>query len=106
MLAQGRLDLRRVAVEAADDEHVLEPAGDAQVALLVQAADVAGVQPALLIKGAAGGLGVAEIALHQVEATQADLAVVPRGYRLALRVEDRQLGTGNRPAAGAGDDLG
>jgi hypothetical protein len=35
------LDLGRVAVEPADDEHVLDPVGDAQVAALVHHADVA-----------------------------------------------------------------
>ena len=45
--AQRLLDLGRVDVEAAGDVHVLEPVGDRQVAVLVERADVAGVQPAV-----------------------------------------------------------
>src|SRR4029453_9805084 len=41
------LDLGRVGVEAADNEHGLGPAHDAQAAALVHDAEVAGAQPAL-----------------------------------------------------------
>ncbi|MNP50080.1 hypothetical protein D3C76_1443170 [compost metagenome] len=58
------LQLRRVAVEAADDEHVLEPISDAQVSALVEHTDVPGVQPTLCIDSLGGGLGVVEVALH------------------------------------------
>ena len=43
----SRLDLGRIAVEAADDVHVLDPVGDLQIAAFVEHADVAGVQPAV-----------------------------------------------------------
>ena len=55
-MAEDRvLDLGRVDVEPADDEHVLLAVGDLQVAALVHHADVAGVQPAVGVDG----LGVA-----------------------------------------------
>ena len=43
---QDRLDLLGVDVLAAPDDHVLDPVDDRQVAIRVQHADVAGVQPA------------------------------------------------------------
>src|SRR5207248_393288 len=52
MLEEGILDLGRIGVEAAHDEHVPLAVGDAEVAALVHDADVAGVQPALAIDGA------------------------------------------------------
>ena len=52
---QGLLDLGRVDVEPAGDDHVLEPVDDVQVAVVVQVADVAGVMPA--VPGGLGGRG-------------------------------------------------
>src|SRR5205823_3184794 len=49
------LDLLRVDVEAAGDDQILLPTRDGEVALLVDDAEVAGVQPAVA-KGL-GGLG-------------------------------------------------
>ena len=45
MRRDRRFDLGRVHVDAARDDHVLEPAGDAQVAAAVHRREVAGVQP-------------------------------------------------------------
>ena len=47
MLVQHGLDLGRVDVLAAGDEHVLEPAADPVEALVVALGDVAGAQPAV-----------------------------------------------------------
>ena len=47
-----------------------------QVALLVERADVAGVQPAVLVDRLAGGLGVVEVAEHHVVAAHQQLAAV------------------------------
>ncbi|MEZ5168346.1 MAG: TIGR03564 family F420-dependent LLM class oxidoreductase [Acidimicrobiales bacterium] len=44
---QRVLDLGRVRVEAAHDEHVLQPADDAEVAALVERPQVAGVEPTI-----------------------------------------------------------
>ena len=51
------LDLLGVDVLAAADDHVLEPAGDAVVALRRLAGEVARMQPAVLVDGLAGGVG-------------------------------------------------
>ena len=55
------LDLGRIAVEAADDVHVLDAVGDPQVAALVHHGDVAGVEPAVGVDGLGGLLGVVEV---------------------------------------------
>jgi hypothetical protein len=55
--AQQVLDLGRVGVEPADDEHVLLAVGDPEVAALVEHPDVAGVQPALGVDRLGGLLG-------------------------------------------------
>ena len=46
MAQQRVLDLGRVGVEAADDEHVLDPSDDAQATGVVDRPEVAGAQPA------------------------------------------------------------
>ena len=62
VLAQHLLDLGGVAVEAADDEHVLAAIGDAQETLLVEHADVAGVQPAVGVDRLGRRGGILEVA--------------------------------------------
>src|ERR1700754_257020 len=62
--AQQFLDLARINILAAADNHVLEPAEDAAIARLVHRAEVTGVQPAVAIDRAGGRLRVVEIALH------------------------------------------
>ena len=54
------------ALKPADDEHVLDAVGDADVACVVDVPDVAGVQPAVGVDGLGGGLGVVEVADHHV----------------------------------------
>ena len=89
---QHVLDLARVDVLAAADDHVLEPAVDAQVAALVHGAEVAGVQPALGVDGGGGRLGHLEVAVHRLVAAGAELALLARGQRLAGdRVGDLHL---------------
>src|SRR5688500_16703668 len=50
MLEQHRLDLSRVDVDAAGDDHVLEPVGDVEIAVAVQIADIADSEEALCIE--------------------------------------------------------
>ncbi|MCY1451869.1 hypothetical protein D9M71_687580 [compost metagenome] len=85
---QCGFDLCRVAVEAADDEHVLEAVGNGQVALRVQAPDVTRVQPALGVDGLGGGSWVLEIPLHDVEAAQADFPGLALGQGAVGSVAD------------------
>ena len=58
---QRLLDLGRVDVEAAGDDHVLGPVDDEQEAVVVEVADVAGVVPAVR-RRLGGGLRVAVVA--------------------------------------------
>jgi hypothetical protein len=53
VLEEHLLDRHRVDVVAAADDQVLGPAGDPQVAVVVEPAEVAGVDPARLDEGAA-----------------------------------------------------
>ena len=62
---------------------------------VVQPSDVAGVQPAVGVDGRGGGLGVVEVAEHDVGAAQQHLA----GLVVAV---DAQLEVGDRPPAGRG----
>src|SRR5690242_8496039 len=68
-----------VGVEAADDEHVLDAVGDAEVAGRVQDAHVAGAQPAVRGEDAGGLLGVLEVAPHHVESAHQHLTRGARG---------------------------
>ena len=74
---QRVLDLGRVGVEAAHDEHVLRPADDAQAAALVDHAEVAGAQPAVGGERRGGRLRVVEVASHHGRASQHDLPGSP-----------------------------
>ena len=78
---EGRLDLLRVDVLAAADDHVLDAVDDPQVAVLVEDADVAGVQPAVgdRLDGVGGPV---EIAAHDVGAADDHLAPLACGSGL------------------------
>ena len=106
MVGEQALDLGRVAIEAAHDEHVLEAVGDAQVTALVEHTDIAGVQPALGVDGLARGGLVAQIALHHVVAAQQHLTRLARGHGHALRVDAAHFGARDGAAASAGHGLG
>ena len=87
MVVQHALDLGRVHVLAAGDHHVLHAVGDEQEAVVVEVADVAGVEPALGVDGGAGGLGLVPVALHDVRAAGAHLAL---GARLVEHLARRR----------------
>jgi hypothetical protein len=95
-LGQHLLDLGGVHVEAPADVHVLDPAGDGQVPGGVQAAGVAGVQPAIRVDGGLGGFEVVQVAEHQVRPAEQDLAAVG----------DPHLEVGRRAPRGARHRLG
>ena len=72
------LDLDAVDVLAAADDHVLLAVGDEEEALVVEVADVAGVQPAVGIDRLGGGLGLVPVAGHEDRAGDAHLAGLAR----------------------------
>ena len=93
--AEEVLDLLRADVLAAADDEVFEAARDVVVALLVHAADVAGVQPTVLVDALRRLLGHVVVALHVVVAAAADFAVsVERREIARLRIDDRDLDAG------------
>ena len=79
------LDLGRVDVLAAGDDHVLHPVVDVDVAVGVHVAGVAGVHPAVGGLGAGGGLGLLPVAQHVVRRAGDDLAHLAGGQRSARR---------------------
>src|SRR4051794_30710897 len=97
------LDLARVDVLAPADDHVLEPAGDPAVAALVHGRQVAGAQPPVGIDRGGGLRGGVEVAGHHVVAASPQLTDLARADRGAVgRVDDLDLGGGQRPAQGLG----
>ena len=74
-LGQERLDpCRRDVVAARVDDQILLAIGDVQLPVGVDAADIAGVEPAVA-QHRGGGLRIAPVAQHQERATHHDLAV-------------------------------
>src|SRR2546426_354083 len=73
VLVQHALDLGARDVLAARHDHVLEPVDDVEVAVFVDDADVAGVEPAARERGASR-VGVAPVALEHLRPAQYDLA--------------------------------
>ena len=67
---------------------VLLAVGDVEEAALVDAPDVAGVEPAVLVEHLGGRLGVVVVAAHDARAPDEDLAVLG----------DAHLGARHRPA--------
>src|SRR5690242_5385969 len=104
---QDGLDLARVDVLAAPDDHFLDPARDPAVAAFVHRAQVAGMQPAVPVDGRGGRLRVAQVAVHDQVATGADLPYGTVRYRLACQhVGDLDLGLRQRPAERLGPVCG
>jgi hypothetical protein len=82
---QDVFDLARVHVEPATDDHFLASVDDGEVAIGVEPADVAAVEPALLVDRLAGGLGAAE----------AQSGLWPANCRLLDPVETEMAGAGD-----------
>ena len=101
---QDGLDLGGVRVEPAHHEHVLLPVGDVDVAVGVDEADVAGLQPAVLDGRLGGGL-VVEVLLHHVEASDDELSGRAGGHVGSVVVDHAHLDTGQRTTHGVGDHL-
>ena len=74
VLVDHVLDLGRVRVEAADDEHVLGAVRDADVAAVVHDRDIAGVQPPVGVDDLRGRFRIVDEAPHDVVAPDHHLA--------------------------------
>src|SRR5436853_141187 len=76
------LDLGRVDVDAAADDHVLLAAGDGEEAVGVLAGEVAGVEPAVGVERGGGRLGVVPVPPADVRAAQPELPHLAGGHRV------------------------
>src|SRR5262249_660619 len=85
------LDLARVDVLAAADDHVLDGPHAVAVALGVEGGEVAGVHPAAGVDRLGGLLGVAPVPLHDRVAAGAELARRARRHDAAVGVDDLDL---------------
>ena len=85
MLREHRLDLGRVDVLPAADDHVLGPVQDVEVAVSGQAGDVAGPVPAAVGERSGGGLGIAPVPGEQALAADQQLAGGLGGQVAAIR---------------------
>src|SRR6266508_3655808 len=80
---QQLLELPGVEVDAASDDHVLEPAGDLDEATLVDGPQVAHVQPAVRVDRRAGGVRQLVVLDHVLVAAAADLALLAQRQHFA-----------------------
>ncbi|MNR41472.1 hypothetical protein D3C85_1598650 [compost metagenome] len=83
MFGNHSLELGRIDVETCGDDHVLQPVHHVEVAVLVLAHEVAGIQPAVSDNRIGGGVGLAEIAGHYHRTANLQLADFPRWQYLA-----------------------
>jgi hypothetical protein len=92
------LDLVRVHVEAAHQDHVLLAVDDLEVAALVDHADVAGAEEAVGGHHLGGLVGALPVAGHHLRAADGDLARRAQGHLVAVVVEQAMLGAGHGQA--------
>src|SRR5215210_2852925 len=97
VLVEHLLDLARVDVVAAADDQVLLAVDDEEVAVLVHAGHVAGVEPAAA-HAVLRGLGPAPVALHDVVAADDDLADLARRQVVVVVVDHLHLDALDRRA--------
>ena len=100
MLVEDLLDLARVDVVAAADDQLLLAVDDEEVAVLVDLAHVAAVEPAV-DDGLLGRLLAVPVALHDVVALDDDLADLALLDLVAVVVEQLHLDALDRRADGA-----
>ena len=100
------LDLLGIEVFAAADDHVLDPAGDAIVAVVVTDGEVAGVQPAVAVDRSGCGLRHFVISLHDVVAAGDEFTGDAVGDgQIGRRIDDAAFDAGQFAADGANLDL-
>jgi hypothetical protein len=95
---------REHILAAAEDDQLLAASLEVEVAVGVQAAEVAGAEPAVGGEGLAVGLRVVAVAVEDVGAAQLDLpdtGLAGRAGRAGFRLDDAQLAALERPALAA-----
>ena len=104
-VGHGRLHLGRVHVHPARDDHVCGAVGDIQVTGIVEAADVAGVQPAVS-DGRGGEVRPAEITDELGVGPHRDLPGFPGGQDCSVRTDDADVRQVHRTSAAGVDVVG
>ena len=93
MVGEHGLDLGRIDVLAARDEHVLDAVGDVVEAVGVAPGEVARVQPAVAVMAARGRLRVVEVAGRHAGAAEQEVAQLAVGDVAARAVDEAHLAT-------------
>ena len=94
------LDVPRIDVHPARDDHVLLPVHEVEIALLVHIAEIARVEPPVH-DGPGGQIGALVVPLHHERAAAADLADLAPGYVAPRLVHDAHLVEADRHAHGS-----
>src|ERR1035438_910751 len=97
MRTQHRCDLGAVDVLTTRDDHVGLAVDDVEVSLVVHAAEVTGVEPAVG-EGPLVGLGHAPVALHHGRSAVDDLPDLAHRHIVPVLVDDAQIGRASRRA--------
>src|SRR5690606_7794342 len=103
MRARDFLDLVRIHVEARDQDHVLLAVDDLGIAALVHDADVAALEEVVGRHDIGCFVGALPVPRHDLWAADRDLAGLASGYRIAVVIEDHDLGRGQRNPDGAAE---
>src|SRR5262249_31712133 len=81
------------------EDHILQSVHNVQIAVLVELADVAAVEPARVVEGGRSGFGVVPVTRRDVRPAHADLTAHPRFGDLLERARldqaDLRVGGGN-----------
>src|SRR6188768_871648 len=104
VLEQHLVDLARVHVEAADDDHVLLAVDEEDETLFVDVADVARVHPAVAIR-ARRLLGLIAITRTHLRAAHAQLAALTKRQHAIATLEIHDLQLGARHGIAHGEQL-
>ena len=106
MLEQSVFDFRGKHVLASPDNHILYPAGDFQIALIIHTAQISGVQPTVCIDSFTRRLGVVVVTDHVAIGPDADFPyVVDRQHLLGFDAADAHFGLRQRLADGVANIL-
>mmetsp|Transcript_23826 Transcript_23826/g.43018 ORF Transcript_23826/g.43018 Transcript_23826/m.43018 type:complete len:941 (+) Transcript_23826:2674-5496(+) len=96
---QNILNLVRIHVKARNDDHILFAVHDADIAIRLHHADIAGQEP--IVDHDLGGLvGLFPVALHDLRAARGDLTRLANGQLLAVFVKARNFRGRHRNADG------
>src|SRR5690606_29626658 len=91
---QYAFDLLRIHVVAAGNDHVLAAADYAEIAALIETAEIAGLEVGIIREFFGGLLGHAPVATENIRTLDLDLADFTRRQRLAIGIHNTQRHAG------------